>query len=128
MTGYVGDIEKATEVNEYFREVVFTGKHLQLVVMNLKPGEEIGMEVHQEVDQFFRFEEGEGEVIIAGEKHQVKAGFAVVVPAGSLHNVINTAKNKELKLYTVYAPPNHPDGTIHATKAEAEAAEAEKHH
>ncbi len=127
MTGYVADIENVTEVNEYFREVVFTGTKMQLVVMCLKPGEEIGMEVHNDVDQFFRFEEGEGEVVIDGEHHKVREGFAALVTAGSQHNIINTSNDTELKLYTIYAPPNHPDGTIHATKAEADAAEAAGH-
>jgi mannose-6-phosphate isomerase-like protein (cupin superfamily) len=127
MKGYVGNIEEATEVNEYFREVVFTGTKMQLVVMNLKPGEEIGEEVHPNVDQFFRFEEGEGKVVIDGEEHLVKDGFAVVVPAGAKHNIINTSADEELKLYTIYAPPNHADGTVHATKAEADAAEAAGH-
>jgi mannose-6-phosphate isomerase-like protein (cupin superfamily) len=95
--------------------------------MCLKPGEDIGMEVHDHVDQFFRFETGEGKVIIDGEEHKVSDGFAVVVPAGSQHNIINTSDSKELKLYTVYTPPNHPEGTIHATKADAMAAEAEGH-
>jgi mannose-6-phosphate isomerase-like protein (cupin superfamily) len=127
MKGYVGNIEELTEVNEYFREVVFTGTKMQLVLMNLKPGEEIGEEVHHDVDQFFRFEEGEGKVVIDGEEHPVEDGFAVVVPAGARHNIINTSSAEELKLYTIYAPPNHPDGTVHATKAEADAAEAAGH-
>jgi mannose-6-phosphate isomerase-like protein (cupin superfamily) len=128
MTGYVGNIEDLTETNEYFREVVFTGKHTQLVVMCLKPGEEIGMEVHDHVDQFFRFESGSGKVIINGEEHQVSAGWAVVIPAGAQHNIINVSKDKELKLYTLYSPPNHPDGTIHATKADAVEAEEHEQH
>ncbi len=127
MTGYVGPIEKQTEENEYFRQVLFTGKYCQLVVMCLQPGEEIGNEVHPNVDQFFRIEEGQAKFVFNGkEEHPVKAGDAVVVPAGTYHNVINTLKTKQLKLYTVYSPPNHPAGTIHKTKAEAE--EAEKHH
>jgi len=123
MTGFVDDIEEKTENNTNFRQVLFTGKHAQLVVMNLKPSEEIGMEVHPDVDQFFRFEDGEGKVIINGEEHIVSDGFAVVVPAGAEHNVINTSTTEELKLYTIYSPPNHPDGTIHKTKEEAMAAE-----
>jgi mannose-6-phosphate isomerase-like protein (cupin superfamily) len=124
MTGYVGSIEKQTEQNEYFRQVVFTGKHLQLVVMSLRVGEEIGNEVHEDVDQFFRIEEGEAKFVFEGkEEHVVHPGDAVVVPAGTFHNVINTSKTEKLKLYTVYTPPNHPDGTIHKTKEEAEAAE-----
>lgn len=129
MTGYVGDIEKLTEKNEYFRQVLFTGKYAQLVVMNLLPGEEIGNEVHQTVDQFFRIEEGKAKFVFNGsEEHFVHSGDAVIVPAGTWHNVINDSGKKPLKLYTVYSPPNHPDGTIHKTKAEAEAAEAAEHH
>ncbi len=129
MTGYVGPIEKQTLKNDYFRQVLFTGKHCQLVVMCLQPGEEIGNEVHEHVDQFFRIEEGEAKFVFNGkEEHLVKDAEAVVVPAGTYHNVINTSKTKALRLYTVYSPPNHPDGTIHKTKAEAEAAEEAKHH
>jgi len=123
MTGFVDDIEEKTENNTNFRQVLFTGKYAQLVVMNLKPSEEIGMEVHPNVDQFFRFEKGEGKVIINSEEHMVSDGFAVVVPAGAEHNVINTSTTEELKLYTIYSPPNHPDGTIHKTKEEAIGAE-----
>lgn len=127
MTGYVGPIEKQTEGNNYFRQVLFTGKYTQLVVMCLQPGEEIGKEVHSNVDQFFRIEQGQAKFVFNGnEEHLVKAGDAVVVPAGTFHNVINVLKDKQLKLYTLYSPPNHPDGTVHKTKAEAE--EAEKHH
>jgi len=129
MTGYVGHIEKLTEKNKYFRQVLFTGKYAQLVVMNLLPGEEIGNEVHHTVDQFFRIEEGEAKFVFEGkEEHLVQAGDAVIVPAGTFHNVINTSSKEPLKLYTVYSPPNHPDGTVHKTKAEAEAAEAAHHH
>jgi mannose-6-phosphate isomerase-like protein (cupin superfamily) len=129
MTGFVGDIEKLTEKNAYFRQVLFTGKHAQLVVMSLLPGEEIGNEVHNTVDQFFRIEEGEAKFIFNGqEEHVVKSGDAVIVPAGTFHNVINNSSKEALKLYTIYSPPNHPDGTIHKTKAEAEAAEAAHHH
>jgi mannose-6-phosphate isomerase-like protein (cupin superfamily) len=124
MTGYVGPIEKTTENNKYFRQVLFTGKHAQLVVMCLQPGEEIGNEVHPDVDQFFRIEQGSAKFVFNGkEKHLVHAGEAVVVPAGTFHNVINTGRKNTLKLYTIYTPPQHPDGTIHKTKAEAEAAE-----
>lgn len=129
MTGYVGPIEKLTEKNKYFREVFYTGKYAQLVVMCLQAGEEIGDEVHQTVDQFFRIEEGEAKFVFnEKEEHVVHAGDAVIVPAGTFHNVINTSSKKQLKLYTVYSPPNHPDGTIHKTKAEADAAEAAHHH
>ena len=129
MTGYVGSIEKETLKNSYFRHVLFTGKHAQLVVMCLQGGEEIGNEVHPAVDQFFRIEEGEAKFVFNGsEEHVVRDGDAVIVPAGTFHNVINTSKTKTLKLYTVYSPPNHPDGTIHKTKADAEAAEKKAHH
>ena len=129
MTGYAGPIEKLTEKNNYFREVLFTGKHTQLVVMCLQKGEEIGNEVHEKVDQFFRIEAGEARFVFNNsEEHIVGAGDAVVVPAGTYHNVINTSKTEPLKLYTLYSPPNHPDGTIHKTKAEAEAAEMAEHH
>lgn len=126
--GYVANIEEKTRLNEYFREVLFTGKNSQLVVMCLDPGEEIGMEVHSDADQFFRFEEGEGKVVIDGEEFPVSDGFAAVVPAGSEHNVVNTSPTAKLKLYTIYSPPQHPDGTIHKTKAEAEEAEASGFH
>ena len=126
MTGYFGSIEKQTLKNDYFRQVLFTGKHAQLVVMCLQPGEEIGNEIHDHVDQFFRVEEGEARFILNGsEEHTVHASDAAIVPAGTFHNVINTSKTAKLKLYTVYSPPNHPDGTVHKTKADAE--EAEKH-
>jgi mannose-6-phosphate isomerase-like protein (cupin superfamily) len=128
MKGYADNIEAKTLANSFFREVLYTGKHAQLVVMSLKPGEEIGMEVHDTVDQFFRFEKGQGKVIIDGEESEVRDGSAVIVPAGSNHNIINTSQTDDLKLYTIYSPPNHPDGTIHKTKEEADAAEAEEHH
>ena len=128
MTGYVGSIEKQTLKNNYFREVLFTGKHAQLVVMCLQAGEEIGNEVHENVDQFFRIEQGEAKFVFNGkEEHIVKDGDAVIVPAGTYHNVINVSKG-QLKLYTIYSPPNHPDKTIHKTKADAEKAEAEEYH
>ena len=129
MTGYVGPLETQTSKNSYFRQVLFTGKHCQLVVMSLQASEEIGNEVHPGTDQFFRIEEGEAKFVFNGsEEHLVHAGDAVVVPAGTYHNVINPSRTKPLKLYTVYAPPNHPDGTIHKTKAEAGAAEELAHH
>ena len=129
MAAYVGPIEKLTEKNKNFRQVLFTGKHLQLVVMCLQPKEEIGNEVHADVDQFFRIEEGRAKFVFDGsEEHVVGAGAAVVVPAGTYHNVINASKAGKLKLYTVYSPPNHPDGTVHRTKAAAERAEAAEHH
>jgi mannose-6-phosphate isomerase-like protein (cupin superfamily) len=125
MKGFVGKIEDLTEKNNNFRQVLFTGPHSQLVLMSLRPGEEIGMEVHHNVDQFFRFEEGDGKVVMDGEEQAVKDGDAVVVPAGTDHNVINTSETESLKLYTIYSPPNHPEGTVHATKEEAMKAEAE---
>ena len=129
MAGYVGSIEKQTLGNNNFRQVLFTGKYAQLVVMCLQPGEEIGNEVHAKVDQFFRIEQGEATFVFGGdEKHVVKDGDAVIVPAGTYHNVLNTSKTSKLKLYTVYSPPNHPDKTVHKPKAEAEKAEAEEHH
>jgi len=129
MTGFVGNIEKLTEKNENFRKVLFTGKYTQLVVMSLKPGEEIGNEVHNTVDQFFRIEEGQAKFIFhETEEHLVDAGSAVVVPAGTFHNVINASPSLPLKLYTLYSPPNHPAGTVHKDKEAAEAAEAAEHH
>jgi mannose-6-phosphate isomerase-like protein (cupin superfamily) len=128
MTEYAAPIEKLTLENTYFRQVLFTGKHCQLVVMCLGPGEEIGDEVHPNVDQFFRIEEGEAKFVFNEKQERaVRDGDAVVVPAGTFHNVINTSKTVPLKLYTLYSPPNHPDGTVHKTKAEAEAAEAVEH-
>jgi mannose-6-phosphate isomerase-like protein (cupin superfamily) len=125
MAGYHTDIEKKTEENEYFREVLFTGPHAQLVVMALKPGEDIGLETHGDTDQFIRVEEGEGKAILDGKEYKLEDGSAIVIPAGTEHNVINTSAKEALKLYTLYAPPEHPDGTIHKTKAEAEAYERE---
>ncbi len=128
MTGYVGPIEKQTLQNKNFRQVLFTGKYAQLVVMCLQAGEEIGNEVHPKVDQFFRIEEGEAKFVFNNnEEHLVHDGDAVIVPAGTYHNVINTSKTKTLRLYTLYSPPNHPDGTVHATKAIAEEAEKQEH-
>lgn len=128
MAGFAGNIEKQTLENTYFRKVLFTGQHSQLVVMRLKVNEEIGNEMHPDVDQFFRIEQGEAKFVFNGsEEHIVHDGDAVVVPAQTYHNVINTSKTEELKLYTIYSPPNHPDGTIHKTKAEADAAEEAEH-
>ncbi len=129
MTGYVGSIEKQTLENGYFRQVLFTGSFCQLVVMSLQPGEEIGREVHANVDQFFRIEQGEAKFVFNDtEEHLVGDGDAVIVPAGTIHNVINPSQTETLKLYTLYAPPNHPDGTIHKDKEEAEEAERREHH
>lgn len=126
MTGYVENIEQETLSNTNFRKVIYTGKYAQLVLMSLKPGEEIGMEVHETVDQFFRFEQGKAKVIINGEEHEVADAWAVIIPAGSQHNVINIG-DTELKLYTIYSPPNHPDGTINVDKAAAEEYEKAQH-
>src|SRR3990172_8331823 len=119
MKGFYGNIEKETLANNNFRKVLFTSKHAQLVVMSLKPGEDIGLEVHKGVDQFFRFEQGEATVVIDGDEFRVSFDDVVIVPAGSLHNIKNTTST-DLKLYTIYSPPNHPDGTVHKTKKEAE--------
>jgi mannose-6-phosphate isomerase-like protein (cupin superfamily) len=123
MKGYVTDIEEETEKNADFRRVLYTGKYSQLVLMSLKPGEEIGEETHDDVDQFFRFELGEGEVKIDGVKHRVKDGEAVIVPAGARHNVTNASKRENLRLYTIYSPPEHQDGVVRHTKKEAMASE-----
>lgn len=120
MTGYLTDIEKATLENTFFRKVLYTGQHMQLVLMSLQPGEEIGLEIHEVTDQFLRIEKGEGIVVMNGEEHTVKDGDAFIVPAGAKHNVINTSKTNPLKLYTLYSPPHHKDGTVHKTKEEAE--------
>lgn len=122
MMGFVDDIEELTEGNTDFRRVLYTGKNLQLVLMALKPGEEIGEEVHEDRDQFFRVEKGKGEIVIDGVTSAIKSDIAMIVPAGARHNVRNTGE-KPLRLYTLYAPPEHRDGTIHATKADAEASD-----
>ncbi len=119
MKGYVANIEELTANNTNFRQVVYTASHQQLVLMMLQPSEEIGMEVHETVDQFFRIESGEGKIIMDGEEATVGAGFAIVVPAGTQHNLVNTSATNPLKLYTIYTPPQHRDGTVHATKADA---------
>jgi len=119
MAGYIADIEKETKENTNFRKVLFTGPQSQLVVMSLKPGEDIGEEVHNDIDQFIRIEEGEAKVVLDGKETEIKDDWATVIPAGTKHNVINTSQEKELKLYTIYSPPEHKDGTIHKTKEEA---------
>ena len=119
MKGFVHDIESLAIRNVDFRQVLYTAKHCQLVVMALKPKEEIGSEVHK-LDQFFRVEEGSGEAVLDGVRTTIRAGFAIVVPAGATHNIVNTG-NTELKLYTLYSPPNHRDGVVHHTRADAEA-------
>ena len=128
MTAYFGPIEKQTVNNKFFRQVLYTGKHCQLVVMCLQPGEEIGNEVHPKVDQFFRIEKGKAKFILNNtDERIVKADEAAIVPAGTYHNVVNPSRTVKLQLYTLYAPPNHPDGTIHKDKAEAEEAERLEH-
>jgi len=121
--GFCDDIEKLTEENEDFRRVLYTGKHLQLVLMTLQPGEEIGEEVHEDRDQFFRIEEGSGMIDIDGVENPVEDDIAVIVPAGARHNVRNTGE-EPLQLYTIYAPPEHKDGVVQSTKADADA----RHH
>lgn len=125
MIGFVGNIEELTLSNSNFRQVIYTGQHAQLVVMSLKPNEDIGVEIHEIVDQFLRIEKGEAKIILNGEEHLVKDGDAFIVPAGVKHNVINTSSENPLKLYTVYSPPHHKDGTIHRTKADAVADETD---
>jgi mannose-6-phosphate isomerase-like protein (cupin superfamily) len=121
MKGFCENIEKSTLENSNFRKVLYTGKHSQLVLMSLKPEEEIGMEVHPDNDQFFRFEKGQGKCVIDGNEYEVSDGFAVIVPAGAEHNVINVSKTDDLRLYTIYSPAHHKDGVVRLTKAEAEA-------
>ena len=121
MKGFKGNIEELTLKNGNFRKVLYTAKFSQLVLMSLKPNEEIGEEIHEDTDQFFRVETGEGKVIIDGNEYEVEDGSAVVVPAGAKHNVINTSSTEDLKLYTIYSPANHKDGIVHSTKAQAEA-------
>jgi mannose-6-phosphate isomerase-like protein (cupin superfamily) len=123
MKGYFGHIEKDTLENDNFRKVLYTGPNSQLVLMSLKPGEDIGMEEHDGHDQFFRFESGEGEVIVGEDTFSVKDGDAVVVPSGARHNVINKSLTEDLRLYTIYSPAEHPDGVIFKTKEEALASE-----
>jgi len=125
MRGFIINIEKETRENENFRKVLYTAKNSQLVLMSLRPKEEIGMEVHPDNDQFLRFEKGQGKCVIDGNEYEVKDGTAIVVPAGSQHNVINVSDSEELKLYTIYSPAHHKDGIVRATKQEAEANEAE---
>lgn len=120
MKGFKSNIEKDSVENTNFRKVVYTGKHLQLVLMSLKAGEDIGEETHQHVDQFFRFESGSGKCTIDGTEYLVKSGDAIVIPSGAKHNIINTDTKSELKMYTIYGPPNHQYDTIRATKEDAE--------
>lgn len=123
MHGHVTNIEMDTLENEDFRRVLFTGPNTQLVLMTLAPGEDIGLETHDETDQFIRVEAGTGMVLLDGEESDLEDGFSVVIPAGVEHNVVNTSDDEPLRLYTLYSPPEHPDGTVHRTKKEAEAAE-----
>jgi len=125
MKGFHANIEKITLENENFREVLYTEKHSQLVLMSLKPNEEIGMEVHPDNDQFFRFEKGQGKCIIDGNVYPVQDGSAIIIPAGSNHNIINTSSTDPLKMYTIYSPAHHKDRTIHQTKAIAESSKEE---
>ena len=122
MKGFVDDIETLTKENTDFRRVLYTGRNLQLVLMALQPGEEIGEEVHEDRDQFFRVEKGKGEIVIDGVTTKIKSDIAMIVPAGARHNVRNTSETV-LRLYTLYAPPEHMDGTVHVTKADADASE-----
>jgi mannose-6-phosphate isomerase-like protein (cupin superfamily) len=132
MLGWVADVEKATLDNEDFRRVLFTGEHTQLTVMRILPGSEIGWEMHDHLDQFLRLEQGKGRLDLGrtgdavDESHDVEDDWAIIVPAGTWHNVVNTG-DEDLKLYSLYSPPEHPDGTVHHTKADADAAEAEEH-
>ena len=121
--GYKANIEQLTKENTNFRQVLYTAKDCQLVLMSLLPGEEIGLETHPDINQFFRFESGEGKVIVNETEYSVGDGDAVVVPMGAKHNVINTSTTESLKIYTIYAPPHHEDGMVRATKAEAEASD-----
>jgi mannose-6-phosphate isomerase-like protein (cupin superfamily) len=133
MIGWVGDIEEATLANSTFRTVLFTGERMQLTVMSLGPGEEVGLEMHSHLDQFLRIEQGTARLTLGpspdevAETHEVRDDWAIIVPGGTWHNVVNTGDG-ELKLYSLYAPPEHPDGTVHQTKADADAAEVEHDH
>jgi len=127
MAGYVTNIETKSLENEYFREVLFTASRIQIVVMALQPGEEIGTEVHDDTDQFIRVEAGRGKAILDGAQHDLTDGSAVVIPAGTTHNIINSSPAEPLKLYTIYSPPEHPDGTINKNKAEALTYDADRH-
>jgi len=124
---YFGNIEELTLANKNYRQVLHTGDNMQLVLMNLSPKEEIGMEVHENVEQFFRFERGQGSVVIENKRYQVYDGISIIVPKGASHNVLNTSEVDDLKLYTIYSPPNHPEGALHKTKAEADEYEKNRH-
>jgi len=116
MSGYITNIEKRTIENSNYRQVLYTAKHMQLVIMSLKPGEEIGEEIHKTIDQFFRFEAGNGKVVINEKEFEVEDGSSVIIPAGNKHNIVNTSESEDLKLYTIYSPPHHPDKTLHKIK------------
>jgi len=120
MKGFNANIEKETIENNNFRKVLYTSKHSQLVLMNLRPKEDIGMEIHSENDQFFRFEKGHGKCIVNDNEYELSDGSAIVVPAGASHNIINVSETEDLKLYTIYSPAHHKDGIVRATKKEAE--------
>lgn len=126
MDPFVANIEQATTKNENFRKVLFTGAHEQLVVMTLQPGEELGLEIHEDTDQFLRVEQGEGKIVLDGKERPFEEDDAAVIPAGTRHNIINTSDDEPLKLYTIYAPPTHAEGTIHESKADADAAETKE--
>ena len=128
MRGFVDDIEELTEGNTDFRRVLYTATNMQLVLMTLHPGEEIGEEVHDDGDQFFRVEAGEGEALLDGKRHPLHDGSIVVIPAGVEHNISNTSASEPLRVYTIYTPPEHPDGTLHHTKAEADEYAKTHHH
>ena len=128
MNGYVVNIEQRSIENNYVREVLYTASNIQLVVMSLKPGEDIGLETHHGVDQFIRVEAGRGKSILNGEEHDLEDGSAVVIPSGTQHNIVNVSQSEPLKLYTIYSPQQHPDGTIHRTKADALADEKDRPH
>ena len=119
MKGYHANIEQITLDNDNFRQVLYTAKNSQLVAMSLKPNEDIGEEIHEDNDQFFRFEKGEGKAVVDGNEYQLADGDVIIVPAGSKHNIINTSSSDSLKLYTLYCPPHHEDGVIHTTKEQA---------
>jgi len=127
MSGYSVNIEQTTLANDDFRRVLFTASHLQLVVMTLQVNEEIGQETHPDIDQFIRVEAGQGEAVLDGERHALSDGVAVVIPAGTEHNVVNTSPTEPLRLYTIYSPPEHPDGTVNRTKRDADAYERARH-
>jgi mannose-6-phosphate isomerase-like protein (cupin superfamily) len=128
VAGYVTNIESRTLENENFREVLFTSQGIQLVLMTIGPGDEIGLETHDDVDQFIRIEAGEGKAILDGREHALEDGSSVVIPAGTEHNIVNVSKSQPLRLYSIYSPPEHPDGTVHRTKADADAYERDHHH